>query len=230
MAEKTQNIYQKLNNFRTSVEAIRKDKKGYNYKYADINEVLKVITEPLSEVGLIDVDTTYKDENGQLWLETKLINVDNPEEFLKIETPLLMKNPNDPQALGSALTYCRRYNRVTLLGLEQEDDDGKAAAGKTQQNQTKQTYPKPKQVQQKVQQSTQSQPDLKTLKTQIMGLIAKKGIVGNEAILDFVNFLANKGYDIKTNMQHIYHLLKNQNLLDEYVDEYLSSKLQEAGI
>jgi len=229
MAEKT-NIYQKLNNFRTSVEAIRKDKKGYNYKYADINEVLKVITEPLSEVGLIDVDTTKIDENGQMWLETRLINIDNPEEFLKIETPLLLKDKNNPQALGSALTYARRYNRVTLLGLEQEDDDGNAAAGKTQQNQAQQTYPKPKQTQQKVQQPKQAQPDLKTLKTQLMNIISKKGVVGTDAILDFIEFLATKGYDCKTNMQHIYNLIKNQNLLDEYVDEYLSSKLAEAGI
>ena len=77
------NIYQKLNNFAASVEAIKKDKKGYNYKYADINAVLDVIRPRLSENGLVIIQNLKKEETGYN-LNTKLINIDNPDEFLEI--------------------------------------------------------------------------------------------------------------------------------------------------
>jgi len=38
-----------------------------------------------------------------------------------------MRQPDGAQALGSLLTYLRRYSRLAALGLATEDDDGKAA-------------------------------------------------------------------------------------------------------
>jgi hypothetical protein len=35
----------------------------------------------------------------------------------------------NPQKIGSNLTYYRRYALVTMLGLEDEDDDGNVASG-----------------------------------------------------------------------------------------------------
>lgn len=209
MAEKTENIYQKLNNFRVKVEAIRKDKENpyHQSKYADINTILETITDKLSEIELIDVDTTYKDENGQLWLETKLININNPEEFLKIETPLLMRDKNNPQALGSALTYARRYNRVTLLGLEQEDDDGNTAAGKGQ------NYPEPKKQQVKKKELTPAQQ-------QFASFIKREGISSN-LFEDFTNWMIAAGYDIKNDDVKISLLnqdIKFKKLIRAYLD------------
>lgn len=38
---------------------------------------------------------------------------------------------NDPQAVGSAITYMRRYALGAILGLNiEDDDDGNAAANK----------------------------------------------------------------------------------------------------
>ena len=37
----------------------------------------------------------------------------------------------DPQKLGSCITYYRRYTLASLLGLQAEDDDGNAASGKS---------------------------------------------------------------------------------------------------
>jgi hypothetical protein len=41
--------------------------------------------------------------------------------------PLPMPAPNDPQKVGSAITYARRYALMATLGLAAEDDDGQAA-------------------------------------------------------------------------------------------------------
>jgi hypothetical protein len=35
---------------------------------------------------------------------------------------------NDPQKMGSMITYYRRYTLQSLLGLQAEDDDGNAAS------------------------------------------------------------------------------------------------------
>ena len=207
MAEKV-NIYQKLNNFRGLVGAIRKDKENpfHKSKYADINSILEATTDKLSEAGLVDVDTTKIDENGQLWLETKLINIDNPEEFLKIETPLLLKDKNNPQALGSALTYCRRYNRVTLLGLEQEDDDGNAAA-----EPPKEQY---------------SPPNIKQKKLELSAYLKTHNIIGDTQKA-FVQYLKSKNYNIE-NLNQLNQLLQNKNLLNKLINEYLAIEAEKA--
>jgi len=195
------NIYQKLNNFRVEVGVIRKDKENpyHKNKYADINTILEVITDKLSEAGLIDVDTTRIDENGQLWLETKLVNIDNPEEFLKIETPLLMKDKNNPQALGSALTYARRYNRVTLLGLEQEDDDGNTATGIN-------NYPQPKQI------------NKETIKTKFLQALITAGL--NQKYLgDFTKWMQALNYDLKDDNTKINNIAELKKLVKDYLEE-----------
>jgi len=125
MSEKL-NIYQKLNNFRASIGAIRKDKTNpfHKSKYADINTILAVITPILSENGLLLYDRIENDK-----VITRVVNVDAPDEFLESSLPIL--NKQDMQKVGSNITYARRYNCVSLLSLEQEDDDGNLSAQKS---------------------------------------------------------------------------------------------------
>ena len=41
---------------------------------------------------------------------------------------LRMPAPNDPQKVGGAISYARRYALMTFLGLAAEDDDGQSAS------------------------------------------------------------------------------------------------------
>ena len=198
------NIYQKLNNFRVAVGAIRKDKTNpyHKSKYADINAVLAVITEPLSQAGLVDVDTTRIDENGNMYLITRIVNIDNPNEFIEIETPLLLKDKNNPQALGSALTYGRRYNRVTLLGLEQEDDDGNNAAGLRHN-------------------STQKKEDEENIRSNFLKLLISENVPKNKWG-DFAEWMKAIGYDIsktETKKELLKQHIKFKKMIREYLDE-----------
>ena len=43
----------------------------------------------------------------------------------------------DPQKLGGAITYYRRYTLQSLLGLQAEDDDGNTASGRQVESQPK---------------------------------------------------------------------------------------------
>ena len=50
-------------------------------------------------------------------------------------TPIRPKD-DSPQAMGSAITYARRYALSAIVGLAQVDDDGNAASGKVTYGQT----------------------------------------------------------------------------------------------
>jgi hypothetical protein len=186
------------------VGAIRKDKTNpyHKSKYADINAVLAVITEPLSQAGLVDIDTTRIDENGNMYLITRIVNIDDPNEFIEIETPLLLKDKNNPQALGSALTYGRRYNRVTLLGLEQEDDDGNNAAGLRHN-------------------STQKKEDEENIRSNFLKLLISENVPKNKWG-DFAEWMKAAGYDIsktETKKELLKQHIKFKKMIREYLDE-----------
>lgn len=46
---------------------------------------------------------------------------------MECQHELVMKDPNNPQAIGSAMSYARRYSLTSMLVLNIDDDDGEAA-------------------------------------------------------------------------------------------------------
>ena len=104
----------------------------FKSKYADLPAVLDVIDDPLADHGLSAVQTTEEaGEPPRLVLRTWIADADSGERVgPETVLPVLCVRPNDPQALGSAITYARRYALVTLLGLAPEDDDGNAGSGR----------------------------------------------------------------------------------------------------
>jgi hypothetical protein len=95
-------------------------------KYADLGSVLDTITEPLQAHGLLVVQRFDATEWGAV-LITDLIHVATGEK-LTSAVPVASKDPTDPQKMGGAITYYRRYSLLALLGLAPEDDDGNAAS------------------------------------------------------------------------------------------------------
>ena len=65
------------------------------------------------------VKTTRTDEEEGKMPKT-ITTTENKKHFIE---------QNDPQALGSAITYARRYGLQSICGIGVEDDDGNAAAG-----------------------------------------------------------------------------------------------------
>ena len=63
--------------------------------------------------------------DGKAAIQTILVDSETGEKIENI-TPLT-ENP-DPQKMGSAITYFRRYSLQSLLGLQAEDDDGNKAS------------------------------------------------------------------------------------------------------
>ena len=120
-------IYKKLNEFKKSVGAIKKDSTNPHYKnkYASNESVLDTIEKPLLDAGLGFIQCVE-----DLNLITTIYDTES-DNILTSKIPLIL-NKNDMQQLGSAITYARRYGLVSMFGLEQEDDDGNLASENNQ--------------------------------------------------------------------------------------------------
>ena len=111
------------------MEGAKKDSSNpfFKSKYADLASVWAACKAPLTSNGLSVVQTV---ENGgeKAYLVTILLHTSG--QWIKSLMPILMSK-NDAQALGSAITYCRRYALAAIVGVCPTDDDGNAASAKS---------------------------------------------------------------------------------------------------
>lgn len=97
----------------------------FKSSYADLAAVWDACREPLSKNGLSIIQTTDM-QNNEVLLVTTLVH--SSGEFIRGVYPIRPVKP-DPQSMGSAVTYARRYALQAMVGIAPEDDDGNAAAG-----------------------------------------------------------------------------------------------------
>lgn len=119
----------KLLEFQQRVEAIKKDATNPDFKsnYFDINSLLAEIKPLLSELGLV-ITQPLSVINGKNVLKTFIAD----GEKVLLSSEVLLPEIQDPQKLGSAITYLRRYSLQSLLALQAEDDDGNMASKKVE--------------------------------------------------------------------------------------------------
>lgn len=111
----------------------------FKSKYADLPAVWHTIHDLMSSNGLAVVNMNVIID-GVEYLETRIYHTSG--DYIS-STSRLAPVKNDPQSVGSAITYMRRYALMSLLGLvADDDDDGNAASGN---NQKQQKQEKPKQ-------------------------------------------------------------------------------------
>jgi ERF superfamily len=97
----------------------------FKSKYVPLDAVLDAVGGSLREHGLALVSQTWVDGDDTL-LTTRIIHAASGE-WLGATLPIDPTQPT-PQAVGSAITYARRYTTMSLLGIAPEDDDGEAAS------------------------------------------------------------------------------------------------------
>jgi hypothetical protein len=105
----------------------------FKNKYASLSNIIEATTPHLNAVGLSIIQLPC--ESG---LETMLLHTSGEHISSVSLTPC--KDASNPQALGSALTYAKRYSYAGALNLNiDEDDDANAATAVPKQV----TQPKP---------------------------------------------------------------------------------------
>lgn len=116
------NIHDELLVIQEKIGSMSKDVENpfYKSKYFDINTLIREVRPVLQEH---DIVLTQPIIDGKVYsILTHL------KTHQTLESSLSLPELNDPQKIGSAITYYRRYTLASLLALEAEDDDGNKAA------------------------------------------------------------------------------------------------------
>ena len=96
-----------------------------NKKYADLAAVWEACRQPLASHGLAVAQTVGYTEDGTPTVTTILMHTSG--EWVSDECAMKPVK-NDPQGIGSCITYMRRYSLAAMVGVYQDDDDGNAAS------------------------------------------------------------------------------------------------------
>ena len=119
-------LFEALAKAQGKIESALKDKRNPFFKssYADLSSVWDACRLQLSENGLAIIQTVEGSKENMV-LVTWLGH--NSGEWIKSRLPLIVLK-HDPQSLGSAITYARRYALSAMVGIcADEDDDGEKA-------------------------------------------------------------------------------------------------------
>lgn len=125
------NVYQKLIKAREMFINSEISQSGKNmqltYKYFELKDIVPSITKIFSELGLIAIDTFTADV-----ATLTIVNTDEPSETIPFVAPFNQIQPivsnsgkqvtNDMQALGSSITYMRRYMYMIAMDICVNDD------------------------------------------------------------------------------------------------------------
>lgn len=118
----------------------------FNSNYADLNTVWHTLAPLLADKGLL-VTQGGAINNGKPTLVTRVSEVDSGQ-WVESEAPL-DGGKTDPQGIGSAITYQRRYSLCAMFGLMLADDDGNAAQPRRNTPPQRQNAPSQRPAQQK---------------------------------------------------------------------------------
>ena len=130
-AEGKMNVYQKLAAARTMFLGADAKKTGKNmnlaFKYFELDDIVPVATKIFEKVGLLSVVNFTADIATMT-----IINTDNGDDYITFTSPFNQIAPivsnagkqvtNEMQALGSSITYMRRYLYMIALDICEPDD------------------------------------------------------------------------------------------------------------
>lgn len=119
-------LARKIAKLRSKIGKVSKNKENpfFHSQYFDINKLLEQLQPLLEELNLNLTQPLSRNTVSSI-----IEDLDGEES---IESSLELPDIQDPQKMGSAITYYRRYTLKSLLAIQEEDDDGnKASKGKS---------------------------------------------------------------------------------------------------
>lgn len=141
MAEAKKNLKQKLQDIKSEVAIMQKNKEGHGYKYVDEESLLLVINDEMIKKelrlipniipGTLKTDViNYQNSKGQPKTDV-LVQADmefiwddiSSGETEKVTWALVGQQADASQSLGSGLTYCNRYFLLKYFNVATTQDD-----------------------------------------------------------------------------------------------------------
>lgn len=110
-----------LNSPKKNAKVNMKLKSGYNlsYKYSTFDDIMIAIKAPLSKNGLSFIQNV--ETNGIVKVSTLILHESG--EYIETGFITFTCTDNNPQSMGSLITYGRRYSLSAALGISCTDDD-----------------------------------------------------------------------------------------------------------
>lgn len=128
----------------------------FKSKYLDLGEILTNL-EPLLETHkMLLLQPIFED--------TVCTEIHDIESGQRITSSIKLPQLTDPQKIGSAITYYRRYSLQSLLALQTDDDDGNKSSQKEVMKE------QPKDTTAEISKLLESSKDLKELETNYKSL------------------------------------------------------------
>ena len=169
-----------LSSFQGKMTAVKKDATNpfYKSKYATLDTIWETIRKPLSENGLSVAQTMNLTSDSKSVLETTLYHTSG--EWIG-GTQLVNPVKDDPQSLGSAISYARRYSISALLGIVADEDDDANVATKPDKPKAEAKSPE-KPVSTVGETPQKSEPSISAAQTKkIYASVKEKGITPDQA-------------------------------------------------
>ena len=147
MSEEKLNLIQKLAKIRSIADVAVKDKRGYNYSYADITQILAQVKAGMKKYGISLIPTItpgtsrvsqmttvnskftktgepYEQKTTEMLYQADMVfrwvDDERPDEvYLDVPWVVTGSQADPSQAFGSAMTYCTRYFLTNYFQIAQ---------------------------------------------------------------------------------------------------------------
>jgi hypothetical protein len=123
-------LFTALNKAQGQIKGAVKDANNpfFKSKYADLESVWDACRDALTKNGLSVIQTTEYNLDAGTCVVTTLAH--NSGQWIRGSLPIMAVKP-DPQGVGSAITYARRYALAAIVGVVQVDDDAESAMSRS---------------------------------------------------------------------------------------------------
>lgn len=122
ISETTSKLFGALIKARTEIETVVKDKDGYGYKYATLDNVISMLKGVLPKYGL-GFAQFPESMNGKDGVTTIVMHESGEYMSARYEMEATeMKGTNLTQQKGASITYTRRYALCSVFGIPTEED------------------------------------------------------------------------------------------------------------
>ena len=132
-SESIANLAAALAKAQGTIEGASKDTKNphFNSRYADLASVVDACRKALADNELSVVQSPSTKDGNLVLMTTMLLH--SSGEWIESDPLQVQARDAAPQAVGSCLTYLRRYQLASMVGVAPADDDAEAAEGRTAQ-------------------------------------------------------------------------------------------------
>ncbi len=126
--EHTKELMQAIFNIQQTVPVIKRESKGStgnrSYSYASLKETWTAAQAAIKANGVVVIQSPTTDSMSGQFFRTTINHVKSGQWIS--ETMQMLITKDDPQSIGAAITYYRRYMLTSMLGLIPDDDNDAA--------------------------------------------------------------------------------------------------------